>query len=84
MRSIVDNGEEIARDQIMAGFDVLDSERRVRLAEEAERLMAEQQVFSGAVQPIQCPRHGAPTSSDTLAGPWWRTRSIAARDTASS
>jgi|GEM_PF-2461141 len=55
MRSIVDNGEEIARDQIMAGFDVLDSERRVRLAEEAERLMAEQQVFSGAVQPIQCP-----------------------------
>jgi hypothetical protein len=55
MRFDMDNGEEITRDQIMADFDVLDSERQGRLVEAAERLMAEQQVVRGTVPPIQCP-----------------------------
>lgn len=55
MRFIMDNGEEITRNQIIADFDGLDSDRQGRLAEAAKRLMAEQQVLSGTVPPIQCP-----------------------------
>jgi hypothetical protein len=69
MRFDMDNGEEFTRDQIIADFDVLDSERQERLAEAAERLVAEQQVLRGTVPPIQCPAMGAPTSRDTLASP---------------
>ena len=55
MKFDMDNGEEITRDQIIADFDALDSERQGRLAKAAERLMDEQQVLSGTVPPIQCP-----------------------------
>ena len=55
MRFSMDNGEEITRNQIIADFDGLDSDRQGRLAEVAKRLMAEQQVLSSTLPPIQCP-----------------------------
>ena len=55
MKFDMDNGEEITRDQIIADFDALDSDRQGRLAEAVKQLMAEQQVLGRTVPPIQCP-----------------------------
>ena len=55
MKFDMDNGEEITRDQIMADFDGLDSDRQGRLAQAAEQLTTEQQVHSHTVPAIQCP-----------------------------